>query len=275
MPPKLVSDDGKHVVIRPTAIVEEGASLADDVKIGAYAFVSKDTTLKSGVEVMQGAQIYGITKIAEDTKICPYAVIGMPPQDTGYKPEDDVRVEIGRNVMIREFVTINAGTKKGGGVTRIGNNCFIMIYCHIAHDCQVGNNVIMANNATLAGHVHIGSFTVIGGMTPIHQFVHIGEGVMIGGASAVSQDIPDFCLAEGNRAVVRGLNSVGLKRRFEREDITAIQSAYKQLFRSESPIKETAAKLLENETNEKVLQMCNFIMESTRGIPYERKNNGQ
>jgi UDP-N-acetylglucosamine acyltransferase len=261
--------------IHPTAIVEEGASLADDVKIGAYTFVSKDAVLKSGVEVMQGAQIYGLTKIAEDTKIYPYAIIGMPPQDTGYKPEDDVRVEIGRNVTIREFVTINAGTKKGGGLTKIGNNCFIMIYCHIAHDCDVGNNVIMANNATLAGHVHVGSFTVIGGMTPIHQFVHIGEGVMIGGASAVSQDIPDFCLAEGNRAVVRGLNSVGLKRRFERDDIAAVQNAYRQLFRSGSAIKETAAKLLVSETNAKVVQLCNFIMESKRGIPFERKNNGE
>lgn len=261
--------------IHPTAIVEEGASLADDVKIGAYAFVSKDTTLKSGVEIMQGAQIYGVTKVGEDTKIYPYAVIGLPPQDTGYKPEDDVRVEIGHNVTIREFVTINAGTKKGGGITRIGNNCFIMIYCHIAHDCQIGNNVIMANNATLAGHVHIGSFTVIGGMTPIHQFVQVGEGVMIGGASAVSQDIPDFCLAEGNRAVVRGLNSVGLKRRFERDDITAIQTAFRALFRSGQPIKETAASLLETNTNAKVAQLCRFIVESKRGIPFERKNNGE
>ena len=260
--------------IHPTAIIEEGASLADDVKIGAYAFVSATSVLKSGVEVMQGAQICGVTKIGENTKVYPYAIIGMPPQDTGYKHEDDVRVEIGRDNTIREFVTINAGTKSGGGITKIGNNCFIMIYCHIAHDCQVGNNVVMANNATLAGHVHIGSFTVIGGMTPIHQFVHVGEGVMIGGASAVSQDIPPFCLAEGNRAVIRGLNSVGLKRRFEREDIVNIQNAYKQLFRSENPIKETAAKLLMNESNEKVLQMCNFIMESKRGIPYERKNNG-
>ena len=260
--------------IHPTAIVEEGANLADDVKIGAYAFVSSGSTLKSGVEVMQGAQICGITKIGENTKVYPYAIIGMPPQDTGYKLEDDVCVEIGRDNTIREFVTINAGTKNGGGITRIGNNCFIMIYCHVAHDCQVGNNVIMANNATLAGHVHVGSFTVIGGMTPIHQFVHIGEGVMVGGASAVSQDIPPFCLAEGNRAVIRGLNSVGLKRRFEREDIVNIQNAYKQLFRSEKPIKETAARLLMNESNEKVIQMCNFIMESKRGIPYERKNNG-
>ena len=261
--------------IHPTAIVEEGASLADDVKIGAYTFISKNSTLKSGVEVMQGAQIYGTVKIGEDTKIYPYAIIGLPPQDIGYKVEDEVRVEIGRGNTIREFVTINAGTKNGGGLTKIGNNCFIMIYSHIAHDCQVGNNVIMANNATLAGHVHIGSFTVIGGMTPIHQFVHVGEGVMIGGASAVSQDIPPFCLAEGNRATIRGLNSVGLKRRFEKEDISMIQNAYKQLFRSENAIKETASKLLVSETNEKVLQMCNFIVESKRGIPYERKNNGK
>lgn len=260
--------------IHPTAIIEEGANLADDVKIGAYAFVSKDSTLQRGVEVMQGAQIRGIVNIGEDTKIYPYVIIGTPPQDLGYKSEDDVRVEIGRGNTIREFVTINAGTRSGGGVTRIGDNCFIMIYCHVAHDCQVGNNVIMANNATLAGHVHVGSFTVIGGMTPIHQFVHIGEGVMIGGASAVSQDIPPFCLAEGNRAVVRGLNSVGLKRRFEREDISAIQSAYKQLFRGENPIKEMAATLLVSEKNEKIVQLCTFIMESKRGIPYERKNNG-
>ncbi len=261
--------------IHETAIVEEGANLADDVIIGPYAFISQNTTLKSGVEVMQGAQIHGVTKIGEDTKVYPYAIIGLPPQDTGYKKEDNVSVEIGRGNTIREFVTINAGTQKGGGITRIGTNCFIMIYCHIAHDCQVGNNVIMANNATLAGHVHVGSFTVIGGMTPVHQFVHIGEGVMIGGASAVSQDIPHFCLAEGNRAVVRGLNKVGLKRRFEKEDIAAIQTAYRMLFRSERAIKETAAQLLTSEKNEKVLQLCNFIMESKRGIPYERKTNDE
>jgi len=261
--------------IHPTAIVEEGASLADNVIIGAYTFISANTVLKNGVEVMQGAQIYGNTKIGEDTKIYPYAIVGMPPQDISYKAEDDVHVEIGRNNTIREFVTINAGTRSGGGLTKIGDNCFIMIYCHIAHDCHVGNNVIMANNATLAGHVHLGSFTVIGGMTPIHQFVHVGEGVMIGGASAISQDIPPFCLAEGNRAVIRGLNSVGLKRRFAKEDIVAVQSAYKALFRSGNPIKETAAALVASESNAKVAQMCHFIMESKRGIPFERKNNGE
>ncbi len=257
--------------IHNSAIIEEGAKLADDVKVGPYAFISSKAVLQSGVEVMQGAGVYGDTNIGENTKIFPYAIIGMPPQDTGYTPEHDVKVVIGKNCTIREFVTVNAGTKKGGGLTLIGDNCFIMIYSHIAHDCKVGNNVIMANNATLAGHVEIGSFTVIGGMTPIHQFVKVGEGCMIGGASAISQDIPPFCLAEGNRAVVKGLNAVGIKRRFEKEDIRALQNAYRELFRSNRAIKDVANELLEKETNQKVRQMCQFIVETTRGIPYERK----
>lgn len=257
--------------IHPSAIIEQGASIAQDVQIGAFTHISKGTVLKSGVEIMQGAQVYGNTTVGENTKIYPYAVVGTPPQDSGYKTEDDVKVIIGKNCKIREFVTINAGTVHGGGITRVGDDCFIMISCHIAHDCQVGNNVIMANNATMAGHSEIGSFTVIGGMTPIHQFVKIGEGCMIGGASAISQDIPPFCLAEGNRAVVKGLNAIGLKRRFEKEDIRALQGAYRKLFRSNQPIKEVANEFLENETNEKVLQLCRFINETTRGIPYERK----
>lgn len=261
--------------IHKSAIVEDGANIADDVKIGAYTFVSGKAVLKSGVEIMQGAGIHGDTTVGEGTKIYQYAIIGTPPQDTGYKAEDDVKVIIGKNCTIREFVTINAGTKKGGGITSIGDDCFIMIYSHIAHDCKVGNNVTMANNATLAGHAEVGSFTVIGGMTPIHQFVKIGEGCMIGGASAISQDIPPFCLAEGNRAVVKGLNAIGLKRRFEKEDIRALQGAFRKLFRSGEPIKEVATEIIKNEKNEKVLQLCSFIIETTRGIPYERKNNGK
>jgi len=257
--------------IHSNAIIEDGATLANDVKVGAFTFISKNAVLKSGVEIMQGAQVYGDTFIDEGTKIYPYAVVGMPPQDSGYVQEDDVKVIIGKNCKIREFVTINAGTKHGGGVTRIGDDCFIMIYCHIAHDCQVSNNVTMANSATLAGHAEVGSFTVIGGMTPIHQFVKIGEGCMIGGASAISQDIPPFCLAEGNRAVVKGLNAVGLKRRFEKDDIRALQGAFRKLFRSGKPIKDVVEEFLKNEKNEKVLQLCSFIKETKRGIPYERK----
>ncbi len=258
--------------IHPSAVIEDGAQIGKGVKVGAFAFVSSKAVLKDGVEIMQGAGVYGDTLIGEDTKIYPYAIIGMPPQDIGHKSEDDVKVRIGKRNVLREFVTVNAGTLHGGGVTRIGDDCFIMIYSHIAHDCQVGDAVIMANNATLAGHVEVGSHTVIGGMTPIHQFVKVGEGCMIGGASAISQDIPPFCLAEGNRAVVKGLNAVGIKRRFVKEDIRALQSAYRKLFRSNLPIKEVAEELLKNEENEKVKQMCNFIMETKRGIPYERKS---
>jgi len=258
--------------IHPNAVIEDGAKLGDNVKVGAFAFISAKAVLENGVEIMQGAGVYGDTLIGEETKIYPYAIIGMPPQDIGYRAEDDVKVQIGKRNTLREFVTVNAGTTHGGGITRIGDDCFIMIYSHIAHDCQVGNNVIMANNATLAGHVEVGSHTVIGGMTPIHQFVKVGEGCMIGGASAVSQDIPPFCLAEGNRAVVKGLNAVGIKRRFEKADIRALQGAYRKLFRSGLPIKDMAQELIENEKNEKVKQMCKFILETKRGIPYERKN---
>ncbi|MFK5881650.1 MAG: acyl-ACP--UDP-N-acetylglucosamine O-acyltransferase [Sulfurospirillum sp.] len=257
--------------IHPSAVVEDGAKIGANVKIGAFAFVSSRAVLKDSVEIMQGAGVYGDTLIDEGSKIYPYAIIGMPPQDIGHKAEDDVKVSIGKRNILREFVTVNAGTNHGGGVTRIGDDCFIMIYSHIAHDCQVGDHVIMANNATLAGHAEVGSYTVIGGMTPIHQFVKIGEGCMIGGASAISQDIPPFCLAEGNRAVVKGLNAVGIKRRFKKEDIRALQSAYRKLFRSGLPIKDVALELIENEKNKKVKQMCDFILETKRGIPYERK----
>lgn len=261
------------VKIDQRAVVEEGAILGADVEIGPYAFVSKNAKIRDRVKIMQGAQIHGDVQMGEDCDIYPYAIIGTPPQDSGYKLEDDVKVIIGANNKIREFVTINMGTKKGGGITKIGDNCFLMTYVHVAHDCQIGDNVIMANNATLAGHVEVGSFTVIGGMTPIHQFVKIGEGVMIGGASAVSQDIPHFCLAEGNRAKILGLNLVGLRRRFERDEVEEVKSAFRLLFRkSETPIKESAAELFEKTDNQNIKKLCDFIINSKRGVPFERKN---
>ena len=259
--------------IHPNAVVEEGAIIGKDVVIQAGAFVSSKSVLKDGVTIMQGAGVYGDTTIGEGTMLSPYAIVGMDPQDVSYSPEDEGKLLIGKNNKIREFCTINSGTKNGDGYTRIGDNCVIMAYCHVAHDCQIGSNVIMANSATLAGHVEIGDFTVVGGLTPIHQFVKIGEGCMIGGASAISQDIPHYCLAEGNRAVVRGLNLVGLRRRFEKDDIRALQGAFRKLFRSTKAIKDVAKELLNEDKNEKVQKLCNFIVETTRGIPYERKIN--
>lgn len=258
--------------IDKTAIVEEGAKLALHVNIGAYAFVSKEAVLGENVSVGQGAQVCGDIAIGKNTKIYPYAIVGSEPQDLKFDPSEKTSTIIGDNVTIREFVTINRGTVGGGGVTRVGNNILIMNYCHIAHDCQIEDNVIMSNNATLAGHVELGRGVIIGGLTPVHQFVKIGEGTMIGGASAVSQDIPPFCLAEGNRAKIRGLNIIGLRRGASKEDINSLKEAFKLLFRSESALKESATKLLAVSTNEKVKKLCQFILETKRGIPYERQN---
>ncbi len=255
--------------ISKLAVIEDGAVIGENVQIGAFAVIGSEVKLENGVKIFEGAQVKGNTCIGENSQIHPYAVIGNIPQDVSYNGESGELI-IGKNNSIREFVTINLPTLKQDKKTVIGDNNFILAYCHIAHDCIIGNNTILANNATLAGHVEIGDFTVIGGLTPIHQFVKIGEGAMIGGASAVSQDIPPFCLAEGNRAKIKGLNLIGLRRRFQREDIDALKKAYSVIFRSNKPLKESAQQILDEIKNEKVEKLCNFIINTKRGIPFER-----
>jgi len=147
-----------------------------------------------------------------------------------------------------------------------------MGYVHLGHDVIIGNHCILANAATLAGHVEMGDYAVIGGMTPIHQFVHIGDYAMVGGASALAQDVPPYCMAEGNRATLRGLNLTGLRRHIERSDIDALKSAYRDLFESGQPLKETASQLLASTQSSHVKNICKFVLETKRGIPYERKN---
>ena len=260
--------------IHPTAVVEEGALLEANVEVGPFCFISKEVKIGEGTRIAQGAHVCGNTTIGKHNEIFSHAVLGSIPQDLKYAGEE-VELIIGDYNKIREFTLFNPGTLGGGNKTVIGNHNLFMGYVHIGHDVHVGDHCILANAATLAGHVEIGNYTVIGGMTPIHQFVKIGDFAMIAGASALSQDIPPSCLAEGNRAVLRGLNLNGLRRHFERADIDALRLAYRKLFESGQPLQETAASLLANESNEKVLQMCRFIVESTRGIPFERKNNGE
>ena len=260
--------------IHSSAVVEDGAQLGDGVTIEAYAYVSKDAKIGNNVTIKQGARILSNTTINDNSSIFSYAIVGDIPQDISYKKEQKGGVIIGQNAIIREFVTINSGTAKGDGFTRIGDNAFIMAYSHIAHDCLLGNNIILANNATLAGHVELGDFCVVGGLTPIHQFVKVGEGCMIAGASALSQDIVPFCLAEGNRASIRSLNLVGLRRRFDKEEIEILSKAFKTLFRKGN-LKENAQRLLNENQNENVRKMCNFILETKRGIPvYKGRNDG-
>lgn len=260
--------------IHPTAIVEEGALIGADVEIGAFCFISKDAKIGQGTKVGQGTHIYGNTSIGKYNEIFSHAVLGSIPQDLKYHGEP-VELVIGDYNKIREFTLFNPGTEGGGSKTVIGSHNLFMGYVHVGHDVHIGNHCILANAATLAGHVELGNYAVIGGMTPVHQFVKIGDFAMIAGASALSQDIPPFCLAEGNRAVLRGLNLNGLRRHLDRTDIDALRLAYRKLFESGQPLQEVAALLVEENYNHRVVQLCRFIVESKRGIPFERKNNGE
>ncbi len=257
-------------LIHPTAIVEDGAQLGVDVEIGPYSIVKKDVKLANGVKLHSHVLIDGHTDIGEKTEIYPFSAIGTAPQDLSYKGEDVILI-IGKNNTIRENVLINPGTMKDNGETIIGDNNLFMGSTHVAHDAILGNNIVMVNQSMVAGHVIVEDGVIIGGSTPIHQFVRLGEYCMIGGAGAVTQDIPPFCLAEGNRAMVKSLNLVGIRRKFEKSDIDALISAYKMIFRSNDPIKDSVEKLINSTENKKVKQLCEFIITTKRGIPYERK----
>ena len=257
--------------IHPTAIVEEGATIGEGVTIGAFVTISSKATIGDGTVIDAHTVIAGKTTIGKNNHIFSFAAIGTDPQDLKYDGEE-VELIIGDNNRIREFTLLNPGTKGGGGVTKVGNNNLLMGYVHLGHDVIMGDNCILANAVNIAGHVIIGNHTVIGGMTPVHQFVNIGEHVMIGGASAVSQDIPPYCLAEGNRATLKGLNLIGLRRRVSRDEINELKVVYKALFESGEPLQETAEKLLREENSQNIINLLEFITTSTRGIPFIRKD---
>ena len=216
--------------IHPTAVVAAGAQLADDVEIGAYCFVGEEATIEPGVRLHAHVVVDGRTHIGASTQIHPFASLGQPPQYVGFnRPHSGL--EIGAGNVIREYVTMNGGTSLDKVPTHVGSNGYFMTGVHIAHDCWIGDNVTMANNATLGGHVTIGDHVNIGGLTAIHQYCRIGRHAMVGGCSAVNQDVVPFAMAVGNRARLRGLNVVGLKRRnFSRVDIQALRTAYRQIF---------------------------------------------
>jgi UDP-N-acetylglucosamine acyltransferase len=216
--------------IHPTAIVMPGARLAADVVIGPYCVIGEHVVLGAGVSLKSHVVIDGLTTIGEATQIFPFASIGLEPQDLKYRGEESSLV-IGRDNTIREYVTINPGTAGGGMVTRVGDNCLLMVAAHVAHDCQIGDHVIMANNASLAGHVVIEEYARLGGLCAIHQFVRIGRHAMIGGMSGVERDVIPYGLVMGDRARLTGVNIVGMQRRgFSRDAIQGLRSAYQFLF---------------------------------------------
>ena len=257
--------------IHPTAIIEEGAIVGNNVTIGPFVTISSQSIIGDDTVIDAHANIAGKTTIGNGNHIFSHAVVGSIPQDLKFSGED-VELVIGNNNKIREFTLINPGTKGGGSITKIGNNNLLMGYVHLGHDVIIGDNCILANGATLAGHVELGNNVVVGGLTPVHQFVHIGDFAMIGGASALSQDVPPYCLAEGNRATLRGLNLTGLRRQLSRDDINELKVAYRELFESGQALQETAETLLKDSESEIIKNLLTFITKSKRGIPYIRKN---
>jgi len=216
--------------IDPTSRVADAARIAEDVEIGPFCRIGPDVELKTGVRLMSHVCIGGVTVIGERAVVHPFVSLGAMPQSTAYRGEP-TRLVIGDDCQFREGVTISVGTEKGGGVTTVGNRCFMMANSHIAHDCTVGDDVTFANNVALGGHVTIESHVFLGGQTAVHQFVSVGEGAMIGGVSGVTGDVIPFGFAKGQIAEIAGLNVVGLRRRgHSREDIHRIRRAYRSLF---------------------------------------------
>ncbi len=253
--------------IHPTAIVEEGARVAEDAIVGPYSIIGPQVTIGPRTVVDHHVSISGRTTIGAGNRIFPFASVGSIPQDLKYRGEDSTLV-IGDQNTIREFVTLNLGTAGGGGTTVIGNGNLLMAYVHVAHDCRIGNDVVMANCATLAGHIEIHDYSTIGGLTAVHQFVRIGKYAMAGGASAVTMDIPPFMTASGNRAELHGINVIGLKRRgFTDDEIGKLKQAYRIIFRSGLIVREALTKVEEEVTGSPaVAHLVAFIRSSERGI---------
>lgn len=253
--------------IHPTAIVEEGARLAEGVEIGPFAVIGPHVTIGERSVIGPHTVIQGHTEIGADNRIHQSVSIGDVPQDLKYAGEESA-VRIGSRNTIREFVTIHRGTKGDQMVTMVGDGNLLMVGAHVAHDVVVGNHAILANTVALAGHVHVGDHAIIGGLSAVHQFVRIGEHAMIGGASAVANDVPPFLTVLGNRAVAQGLNLVGLRRRkFSREAINTIREAFEILYRSQLPQVEALERVRKELPDiPEIRTFLAFIEQSERGI---------
>ena len=254
-------------MIHPTAIVHDGADIGPGVEIGPYCVVGPKVTLAGGVRLVSHVVIEGLTRIGQQTVVHPFAYLGGPPQHLAHRGEE-TSLEVGERNTIREYCTLNRGTVQDAGVTRVGDDNWIMAYCHVAHDCQVGSHTVFANHATLAGHVHIGDYTILGGFVGVHQFVKVGAHVMAGISSVVTQDVPPYLTIAGNPCVPHGINSEGLKRRgFSPESLAALKRAYRTLYKSGLSLAQ-AREELERQGAEipEIASLARFLAASTRGI---------
>jgi len=254
--------------IHPTAIIDPSAQIHPSCKIGPYCVIGPEVELGEGCDLVSHVAMQGPTKIGIDNGFFPFSSIGLAPQDISYAGEP-TRLEIGDHNEIREFVTINRGTVKGGGLTRVGNHTLIMAYTHIAHDCIIGDHVIMANAATLGGHVTVEDWAMVGALCPVHQFVRIGTHSYVGGGTTITQDVLPFSKTSAERNThAFGMNSVGLERRgFSKERIRKIHHAYKVLLASKLNTSQALEKLKsEPDLGQDVEMLIRFVEASERGV---------
>jgi UDP-N-acetylglucosamine acyltransferase len=253
--------------IHPTALVDPGARLAPDVAVGPFSVIGPHVEIGAGSRVGSHCVITGHTRIGRNNAIFHFVSLGEAPQDKKYAGEP-TRLEIGDGNTIREFCTFNTGTVQDAGVTRIGDDNWLMAYVHIAHDCQVGNHTIFANNASLAGHVHVGDYAIFGGFSGAHQFCRIGAHSFLAKGTLVGQDVPPFVTVSGNPPAPYGINSEGLKRRgFAADEIAAIREAYKTLYRSGLSLEDAKAALAAEAAGKPVLgSFLDFLAAASRGI---------
>lgn len=256
------------MTIHPTVVVHPKAELADDIEIGPYTVINEHVKIGKGTKIGPHVLIDGWTTIGERNEIHSFSSIGTPPQDIGYRNEE-TQLIIGNDNVIRECATIHRATTKQDRKTVIGDHNFLMAYSHVAHDCKLANHIIMANSVALGGHIVIDDHAILGGIVAVHQFVRIGAYAIIGGQSAVSQDIPPYVSAAGNRAKLYGLNTIGLKRKgFSDEVINELRKAYKIMFRSGLTLEEASRKVLEefSTAHQEVYCFVNFMRDSKRGV---------
>ena len=257
--------------VHPTAIVDAKAELAASVSVGPYAVIGAQVRIDEGTSVGAHCTIEGPATIGRDNRIFQFASLGAAPQDMKYRGEPTELV-IGDRNTIREFCTFNRGTAQDAGVTRIGDDNWVMAYVHIAHDVQLGHRTILANNATLAGHVHVGDWAIVGGLSGVHQFCHVGAHAMIGFQSHVSQDVPPYMMVSGNPLGVHGFNAEGLRRRgFSAERIVLVKSMHRLLYRkgltldqAKSEIEALKGTVADGDADVQLL--LDFLAASTRGI---------
>lgn len=253
--------------VHPTAIVEPSATIAETAEVGPYSIIGADVEIGAGTRIGPHVVIGAQTRIGSDNQIFQFASVGEISQDMTAKPADDTWTLIGDRNVIRENVTINRGTLKEDGSTQIGDDNWIMAYCHVAHDCKVGSHTIFANNASLAGHVHIGDWVILGGFTLVHQFCRLGAHSFTGYAAGLDRDVPPFVLVDGNPAVPRGINSRGLQRRgFDKDSIRKIKEAYRTIYRKDLRLPDAVVALREHDDDPNIASMIEFIEGSQRGL---------